>query len=107
MDLANISGSQIERVEVITSASAKYDPEGMAGIINIVLKKGTNDGFNGNIQIKGQHNEYNSIDEMNGLSFYGNYKKNKSTFQTIIIINFSFSILNTNNSCKRIRNTHS
>ena len=77
MDLANISGSQIERVEVITSASAKYDPEGMAGIINIVLKKGTNDGFNGNIQIKGQHNEYHSFDEMNGLSFYGNYKKNK------------------------------
>ena len=76
-DLANISGSQIEKVEVITSASAKYDPEGMAGIINIVLKKGTNDGFNGNIQIKGQHNAYHSIDEMNGLSFYGNYKKNK------------------------------
>tara|TARA_B100000676_G_scaffold55011_2_gene54125 strand:- start:103 stop:2610 length:2508 start_codon:yes stop_codon:yes gene_type:complete len=77
VDLANISGSQIEKVEVITSASAKYDPEGMAGIINIVLKKGTNDGFNGNIQIKGQHNTYHSVDEMNGLSFYGNYKKNK------------------------------
>ena len=77
VDLANISGSQIEKVEVITSASAKYDPEGMAGIINIVLKKGTNDGFNGNIQLKGQHNEYHSFDEMNGISFYGNYKKNK------------------------------
>ena len=77
VDLANISGSQIEKVEVITSASAKYDPEGMAGIINIVLKKGTKDGFNGNIQVKGQHNAYHSLDEMNGLSFYGNYRKNK------------------------------
>ena len=90
VDLANISGSQIEKVEVITSASAKYDPEGMAGIINIVLKKGTNDGFNGNIQIKGQHNEYHSIDEMNGLSFYGNYKKNKFNFFSSIGLNSRF-----------------
>ena len=89
-DLANISGSQIEKVEVITSASAKYDPEGMAGIINIVLKKGTNDGFNGNIQIKGQHNEYHSIDEMNGLSFYGNYKKNKFNFFSSVGLNNRF-----------------
>ena len=47
IDLANISGSQIERVEVITSPSAKYNPEGMAGIINIVLKKGSTDGLLG------------------------------------------------------------
>ena len=87
VDLANISGSQIEKVEVITSASAKYDPEGMAGIINIVLKKGTNDGFNGNIQLKGQHNEYQSFDEMNGLSFYGNYKKSRYNFFSSIGLN--------------------
>ncbi|MFL2988835.1 TonB-dependent receptor [bacterium] len=90
VDLANISGSQIEKVEVITSASAKYDPEGMAGIINIVLKKGTNDGFNGNVQLKGQHNEYHSFDEMNGLSFYGNYKKNKFNFFSSIGLNNRF-----------------
>ena len=90
VDLANISGSQIEKVEVITSASAKYDPEGMAGIINIVLKKGTNDGFNGNVQLKGQHNEYHSFDEMNGLSFYGNYKKNKFNFFSSLGLNNRF-----------------
>ena len=80
MDLANISGSQIERVEVITSASAKYDPEGMAGIINIVLKKGTTDGFNGNIQTKGQHNAYHSFDEMHGINGYANYQKGDWNF---------------------------
>ena len=50
IDLANIAGSQIEKVEVITSPSAKYDPEGMAGIINIVLKKGAMDGLTGDIK---------------------------------------------------------
>ena len=62
----------------------------MAGIINIVLKKGTNDGFNGNVQLKGQHNEYHSFDEMNGLSFYGNYKKNKFNFFSSIGLNNRF-----------------
>ena len=90
IDLANISGSQIERVEVITSASAKYDPEGMAGILNIVLKKGTTDGFNGNMQFKGQHNAYHSLDEMNGITFYGNYKKGKFNFFNSLGINNRF-----------------
>ncbi len=75
IDLANIAGSQIEKVEVITSPSAKYDPEGMAGIINIVLKKGSTDGFTGNIKVNGGHNEYHSMDDIHGLNAFGNYKK--------------------------------
>ena len=75
IDLANIAGSQIERVEVITSPSAKYDPEGMAGIINIILKKGSSDGFTGSIKTNGGHNQYRSIDEVNGFNMFGNYRK--------------------------------
>jgi len=42
-----LQGSMIERIEVITNPSARYDAEGEAGIINIVLKKDERKGMNG------------------------------------------------------------
>ncbi|MHC5202556.1 TonB-dependent receptor [Myroides sp. LJL119] len=44
-----LSAESIEKVEVITNPSARYEAEGGAGIINIVLRKGKNQGINGNI----------------------------------------------------------
>lgn len=47
--LKQIPSTSIKKVELITNPSAKYNPEGMSGIINIVLHKNTQNGFNGNM----------------------------------------------------------
>lgn len=51
--LEQIPGETIDRIEVITNPSAKYSPEGTAGIINIVLKKDRRGGYFGSAEIGG------------------------------------------------------
>lgn len=47
--LRQIRANQIERIEIITNPSARYEAEGMAGIVNIVLKTNQLKGVNGSI----------------------------------------------------------
>lgn len=51
--LSSIPANSIERIEVVTNPSARYSPDGTAGIINIVLKKNKLRGFNGLVSASG------------------------------------------------------
>jgi outer membrane receptor for ferrienterochelin and colicins len=64
--LKSISADALDKVEVITNPSARYDAEGGAGIINIVLKKGKNNGINGTfVATVGNPKNYNSTGTIN------------------------------------------
>ncbi|WP_372642172.1 TonB-dependent receptor domain-containing protein [Ancylomarina sp.] len=74
--LQQIPSTSIKSVELITNPSAKYNPEGMSGIINIVLNKNANIGFNGNVNMgvtRGENTRMNGSLDMN-------YKTGKVNF---------------------------
>ena len=73
--LQQLAAGTIERIEVLTNPSAKYDPEGMGGIINIIMKQqnrqgfnvqtsinvGTNDKYNGNVNLNYRVGKFNLL----------------------------------------------
>ncbi len=69
--LEQMPASMIENIEIITNPSAKYDPEGTAGIINVVTKKNKDAGLTGVVNLNvGSQDNYSS-------DFLLNYRKNK------------------------------
>ena len=78
--LQQIPSSSIKKIELITSPSAKYNPEGMSGIINIVLHKSAKLGFNGTVNLGVTQGEKTRFNGSLGLNYrtgkfniYGNY----------------------------------
>ncbi len=60
--LQSIPASQIKSIEVITNPGAKYDAQGLGGIINIILKQSKVKGINGNLSLSaGTRNENGSF----------------------------------------------
>ncbi|MEO1515033.1 MAG: TonB-dependent receptor [Bacteroidota bacterium] len=74
--LRSLPANLIERVEVITNPSARYEAEGMAGIINIVLKKERKSGLNGSFDFNG------GLPESYGTAINLNYRASKLNFFT-------------------------
>jgi outer membrane receptor protein involved in Fe transport len=72
--LRQIPASAVENIEIITNPSAKYDPDGLAGIINIITKKRALDGISGIVNASvGTGDKYRG-------DFLVNYKNDKLSF---------------------------
>ncbi|WP_166921937.1 TonB-dependent receptor domain-containing protein [Flavobacterium poyangense] len=81
--LKQIPSTSIKKIELITNPSAKYNPEGMSGIINIILHKNTNTGFNGSYSggitfgETAKHNQSLDLNYKTGkVNFFGNVGQN-------------------------------
>lgn len=83
-DLANflktMQSSEIDNIEIITNPSAKYDAEGNAGIINIILKKDKSLGTNASVNLGFRYGvlpKYNASTTYNyrnkAMNVFGNY----------------------------------
>jgi len=83
--LKQIPSTAIKSIELITNPSAKYNPEGLSGLINIILHKNTMLGFNGNFSMGLSHErtpKFNSAlitNYRNGkFNVFANYSNNLS-----------------------------
>jgi len=74
--LRNMPSDNIDKIELVTNPTAKYDAEGNSGVINIVLQKNNNIGTNGSVSLTGGYGRYL---RRNG-SFQVNHRTNKFNF---------------------------
>ncbi len=88
--LKQVPADAIEKVEIITNPPAKYEAEGVTGIINIVMKKNDMLGFTGNANLGGSYND--QFRGWSGLSI-NMKKKNLTYFGSLYsgLYNFAFN----------------
>ncbi len=90
--LQQLPAESIEKVEVVTSPSARYGAEGTAGILNIILKKQELLGFNGNFVTNGGQTQSDIIPSSYGLSANINLRKDKFNLFSNTSVNKILSI---------------
>ena len=99
--LQQIPSSSIDRVEIITSPSAKHKANGLSGIINIILKKnvnsGLNLGFNTSVGTRRHSYGLNGNYNLSSINFRWNASKSNSKEINNQTINRQFNNGNTEN----------
>lgn len=85
--LKQIPSNAIKQIELITNPSAKYNPEGMSGIINIILHKNVTIGFNGSLNVGLAY----EVEPKFNSSLNMNYRTGKFNFYTNLSNNISRS----------------
>jgi len=111
--LKQIPADAVEKIEVLTNPPAKYEAEGVTGIINIVMKKIDKVGFSGDAFLQaGSQDKYNASLDLNlkknkvtvySSGYYGIYHySNNNNSSTQYYIPLSFLLLNGSSSGKSI-----
>ena len=100
--LRQIPASALDNIEIITNPSAKYEPDGMAGIINLVMKKNVVQGINGMVNASiGTGDKYRSDIALNYRTdkfnlFFGADWRDETSYGDIISTRESYSNDTTN-----------
>ena len=87
--LSLIPANSIKNIEILTR-SAKYDADGGGEILNIILKKGIVDGYNGTVEVHGGY------PDNDGINTFLNYKSEIVNLYTTASFNHSVELKNTN-----------
>ena len=91
--LQSVPASNIADIEVMTNPGAKYDPEGMAGIINIVLKENRFAGLNGSFNSGG--------DTQGGTNFSGQVNFRNTKFNSFVNLGLNNKVWNSDGTSYR------
>lgn len=114
--LQQIAASTIERIEIITNPSAKYDPEGSAGIINIIMKKQRESGWSGlanaNVGLKDKYggdllfeHKEETVSSVVGLDYNNRMSPGRSTEEERYVNSSGSSIVRSSGDVRMLRNT--
>jgi outer membrane cobalamin receptor len=102
--LRQIPAGSIKQIEIITSPSAKYDPDGDAGIINVILKRNEGEGISGMLNASIANRSKYAADGLfnynkNKISLFGGFNFN---YQNILLIKDDQTTTNFENGFKKV-----